>query len=215
MNKTEFRPPFSVRLSKHAELCKAVLLFGAGYIFCYLFLLDYSQEGMNIFYRWSTTSYSQFAHPVLFGIWCILCAFAFFLNLDFLRRKYECPQKSLAVLQYLGFAFLMVTMLVPTHHAPHETLRHYLNYYVHLFSAMFYVLMNMACMMGIFFVRKKKDKRFKYWFSGSFVFIAVVTPLVIFRLCGFIETVPTLICMTVMYILNFTKLMDIPSEKTV
>lgn len=211
MNKAEFRPPFSIPLSKHTELCRGILLFGAGYILCYMFLLDYSQEGMNIFYRWSTTSYSQFEHPVLFGLWCLLCAFSFFLNLERLRRKYECPQKILAFLQYAGFAFLMVTMLIPTHHAPHETLRHYLSYYTHLFSAMFYALTNMSCLLGIFYVRMKTDRRFKYWFSGSLVFIVVVAAFFAVRLCGFIETVPTLICMAVMYLLNDTPLMDIPS----
>ena len=97
MKKT--RLPFGIRAARNAELNKGVLLIAFGYVFCYLFMLDYSVEGMGIFYRWSTTSYSQFQHPVLYAIWVILCGSAFFLNIGYLRGKYGATQRWLSVLQ--------------------------------------------------------------------------------------------------------------------
>lgn len=210
MEKTKL--PFGIRAARNAELNKGLLLIAFGYAFCYLFMLDYSAEGMNIFYRWSTTSYSQFQHPVLFAIWVVLCSTAFFLNIGFLRGKYGAAQKWLSVVQYAGYAFLILAMFVPTHHEPHITLSHYLHYYVHLLGAMGFALLNLACVLGVFGYQMKTDKRFKYWFWGGIVFILTVGPLFAVKLCGFIETAPMLFMMAVIYVLNYTKLMDSKTE---
>lgn len=210
MEKTKL--PFSIRIAKNADLNKGLLLVAFGYIFCYLFMLDYSVEGMNIFYRWSTTSISQFQHPALFAIWCVLCSSAFFLNIGYLRGKYDATQKWLSVLQYAGYFLLIFMMFVPTHRAPHFTFSHYLHYYVHLLCGLFFALSNMICVLGILGYRMKTDKRFKYWFWGGIVFTLTVGPLFAVKLCGFIETAPTLLMMVVLYILNYTELMDDKTE---
>lgn len=200
--------PLGIRLARNAELNKAFLLIAFGYAFCYLFMLDYSVEGMSVFYRWSTTSYSQFRHPALFAIWVILCSSAFFLNIGYLRGKYDAPQKWLSALQYLGYFFLILAMFIPTHRAPHITLSHYLHYYVHLFSAMFFALLNIICVLGVLGYKIKTDKRFKYWLWGGIAFVLTVGPLFAIKLCGFVETAPMLFMMVVLYVLNYTKLMD-------
>lgn len=210
MQKTKL--PFGIRAAKYAELNKGILLVAFGYVFCYLFLLDYSEEGMNIFYRWSTTSYSQFQHPVLFAIWVLLTSTACFLNIGYLRGKHGTPQKWLSVLQYVGFVLLIIVIFVPTHHAPHVTMGHYLHYYVHLLCAMGFALFNIACLLGIFGYQMKTDKRFRYWFWGLLLFTLTVGPLFAVKLCGFIETAPILLMMAVLYILNYTKLMDKKAE---
>lgn len=212
-NQNPSKIPYSINLSKNVELCKGILLFTAGYIFCYMFLLDYvTYPNNNIFFRWSTTSFSQFKHPVLFFIWCFLCASSFFLNLEHLRRKYNATPKILGVLQYLGVLFLLITFLVPTHIAPHETLTHYLKYYIHLFSAMFYALSNMGCFIGVVILQMKRNKCFKILFYVMIVYIVVVAAFFAIHLCGFIETVPTLMIMAALYILNFTTIMDPKSD---
>ncbi len=200
--------PLGIRLARNAELNKGVLLVAFGYAFCYLFMIDYCTAGMNIFYRWSTTSYSQFQHPALFAIWVILCSSAFFLNIGYLRGKYGAPQKWLSALQYMGFFFMILALLVPTHRAPHITLSDYLHYYVHLFGALFFALFNMICVFGVFGYKMKKDKRFKYWLWGGIVFTLAVGPLFAVKLSGFVETAPMLFMMAVLYVLNYTKLMD-------
>ncbi|HOO26576.1 MAG TPA: hypothetical protein PKW24_08185 [Clostridiales bacterium] len=200
--------PFSIRVAKNVELNKGLLLVAFGYAFCYMFMLDYCVEGMNIFYRWSTVSYSQFKHPVLFAIWIILCSLAFFLNIGYMRAKYKAPQKWISVLQYLGYFLLLLSMFVPTHRAPHETAGEYLRYYVHLFSALFFALADMACILGVFAYRREKDQRFKYWLYGGIAFSLSVAPLFIFKLSGFVENFPLLTMMVVLYILNYTKLME-------
>lgn len=206
MEKTKL--PFGIRAARYTELNKGFLLIAFGYVFCYLFMLDYSVEGMSIFYRWSTTSYSQFQHPALFAVWVLLCSSAVFLNIGYLRGKYGAPQKWLSVLQYAGYSFLILSMLVPTHRAPHITLSHYLYYYVHLLGAMGFALSNIVCILGVFGYKMKTDKRFKYWFWGGIAFVLAVGPLFAVKLCGFIESAPMLFMMAVLYVLNYTKLMD-------
>jgi len=206
MEKTKL--PLSIRAAKYAELNKALLLVAFGYVFCYLFMLDYSVEGMSIFYRWSTTSYSQFQHPALFAVWVILCSSAVFLNIGYLRGKYGAPQKWLSIMQYMGCFFLILGMFVPTHHEPHITLGHYLHYYIHLLGAMGFALSNLVCVLGVFGYNIKKDKRFKYWLWGGIVFILCVAPFFAVKLCGFVESAPLLFMMAVIYVLNYTKLMD-------
>ena len=206
MKKTKL--PFSIRVSRNAELNKVVLWVAFGYVFCYLFLLDYSVAGMSIFYRWSTTSYSQFQHPVLYARWVLLCGSAFFSNIGYLRGKYGATQRWLSVLQYAGSVFLISAMIVPTHHEPHITLNHYLHYYVHLLGAIGFALSNLVCVLGVFGYKMKTDKRFKYWFWGGIFFTLTVSPLFAVMLCGFIEAAPVLLMMAVIYVLNYTKLMD-------
>ncbi len=200
--------PFSIHISRNAELNKGLMLIAFGYVFCYLFMIDYSVEEMNVFYRWSTTSYSQFLHPALFSIWVILCSSVFFLNVGYLRGRYGGTQKGLSALQYFGFFLLVLMMFFPTHRAPRTTLNHYLYYYVHLFSAAFYAVSNMTCILGLFAYKKKTDKRFTYWLWGGIIFSVLVGLLFVVKICGFVETVPTLLMMAVLYVLNYTKLME-------
>lgn len=206
MEKTKL--PLSIRVTRNAELNKALLLVAFGYVLCYLFMLDYSVEGMSIFYRWSTTSYSQFQHPVLYAIWVILCGSAFFLNIGYLRGKYGAAQRWLSVLHYAGYAFLLLAMIIPTHHEPHLTLNHYLHYYVHLLGAMGFALSNLVCVLGVFGFRMKTDKRFKYWFWGCILFSLIIGPFFAVKLCGFVESAPLLFMMAIIYVFNYTKLMD-------
>ena len=137
------------------------------------------------------------------------------LLISHLRGKHGAAQKWLSVLQYAGYWFLILALLVPTHLAPHITLKHYLSYYVHLAGAMGFALFNMACVIGVFGYAMKADKRFKYWLWGGIVLTLTLGPLFAVKLCGFIETAPTLFMMAVLYVLNYTKLMDEKHKETV
>ncbi|MCL2508661.1 MAG: hypothetical protein FWF05_05750 [Oscillospiraceae bacterium] len=211
MKKTEAvreKKQYLLKLSENAELCKGVLLVCAGYIFCYMFMLDYSDPEMNIFHRWSTTSRTMFAHPVLFIIWGILCALTFFLNLDYLRRRYGLGHmKSLAILQYIGLISLVLTFTVPVPSTfpPYEVFFDEFRFRLHQLTSALYGVVNVVCLFLIIAKNAREDKRFKKFFWGAIVYMILLVAGIILMLSGFMETAPTLVAMAVIYVLNFTK----------
>jgi len=194
--------PALLPLSKSEEVCKVLLTVTFGYIFCFLFLMDYTNPEMNIFYRWSTTSQSALRHPILFAIYGMLMLISFLVNLDYLRRRYEVSSKIVAVLQYLGSLGMLVTLFVKT--SQEKDLKGIVMYEVHQKAAIVFGAASAFCLFGVILLLYKKSKRFLPFVIGGIIFIVTVIPAFIFKLCGFVETAPTMIAMVVLYFLNFS-----------
>jgi len=196
------KSPALLPLSKSEEFCKVLLTVTFGFVFCFLFLMDYTNPEMNIFYRWSTTSQSALRHPVLFAIYGTLMLVSFTVNLDYLRRRYAVSSKTVAVLQYLGALGMLVTLFVKT--SQEKDLRGIIMYEVHQKAAIVFGAANAFCLFGVILLQYKKSKHFLPFVIGGCIFIAVVIPAFIFKLCGFTETAPTMLAMMVLYFLNFS-----------
>ncbi|MCL2513468.1 MAG: hypothetical protein FWF08_06165 [Oscillospiraceae bacterium] len=193
---------------KKTELVKGVLLVASGYVFCYMFMLDYSIEGMNVFARNSTTSITFFNHPYLYMLWMTLCISAFYLNLSYMRRRYEAGQKTLAVLQYTAAFGLVGSTVIPTHVPPHETFSHYFRFYAHMGSTVVAIFSGVFCIVFLFYFKMKDDASFKIWFHGGIAFVVVfIAATVIIGVCSFLETVLVISVMAVLYAINYTDLL--------
>lgn len=198
--------PLLMPLSRYPEFCKAILLVAFGYCFCFLFLMDYADPLMNIFYRWSTTSQTALRHPVLFAIYALLLAFSFFFNLDYTRRRYNCGSKTVAVLQYIGLVGMLLVLFVKTSHT------NMIMYQIHHKSTIVFAVGNAFSLFLFIALQMRHNRRFRPWFIGGVMFVLVVIPAFILRLSGFVETVPILIAMVALYIINYTNILN-PSQE--
>ena len=189
------------RLFGMAEFCKVILILACGYSFCFLFFMDQSIEGMNVFHRESTTSVSGLQHPVLYGIYLALIGFSLFLNIGHLSRRYQLRSKLVTVCQYVGLFALVAVALFKTNPE-----RSGMSFYIHLAASILYAVGNG---FGAFFFTafaKKRYPGFRPFFYGGIIFIVGTVTGFIIRLCGFMETVPMLIVLVALYMANFTNL---------
>ena len=184
------------RLFSMTELCKALLFFACGYLFCFLFLLDYSIPDITVFHRDSTTSLSGLQHPVLYLIYLMLLGFSQFLNLGYMRRRYQCHNKLVAVCHYAGFCALIIVALIKADHPQ--------IWWIHTLFSVVYAAMNGFTILLLVAFEKKRYPRFRSFFYGGIVFTVAVATGFLIQLCGFMETVPMLIAMTTLYVINFT-----------
>ena len=193
--------PLLTPVSRYPEICKTILLLAMGYCFCFLFLLDYSNPEMNVFHRESTTSFTVYRHPILFYIYVALLTLTIFFNLDLARRRYNNNSRIVAFLQYLGFIVMCIAVCVKT---DLEGPRHV----IHLGCSIIFGVANIACLETLFFLQTRKDRRFRKFFIGGLIFIAIVLPAFIIRLSGIVETVPLLFSMFILYLVNHTKVIE-------
>ena|GEM_PF-1611995 len=191
--------PFLTPVSRCPELCKVLLLVTFGYCFGFGFVLDYSVPEMNLFYRWSTTSQIGLLHPVLFNIYAILLIAAFFVNLDYARRRYHCGSKVSLVLQYLAVLGMVVTILVQT--GP----KYSLVYFIHWISAAVFAVANAYSLMFLFIGQVKRDRRFRAWIIGGVIFTLVSIPCFALEsiMSGFVEMATMLFALAAVYGLNY------------
>jgi len=193
--------PLLTPVSLYPELCKAILLIAIGYCFCFLFLLDYSDPEMNVFHRYSTTSYTVHRHPVLFYLYVTLLMLTLFFNLDVTRRRYGSSSRLVAALQYTGLISMLIAVCIK---ADAENILGM----IHLGCSIIFGVANVICLELFFLLQMRRDRRFRKYFIGGLVFIAIIIPAFIFKLCGFVETVPLLFAMAILYLLNYTKILE-------
>ena len=195
------------KISEKTELCKGFLLVCFGYIFCYMFMLDYTVEGMNIFHRESTASGTVHEHPVLFGIWLLLCATTFFLNLDILRRKYSLGHmKTLVIMQYAGLIFLgcIYIFRLPSAYPPYEKFSDVLQFALHVASTVISFAANGILLLLVILIKFKEDKRWKPFVIIAAIFVVLVGVGFATITSVFMETVPLMFVMAILYMLNYT-----------
>jgi len=203
---------FLLPISKCGELCKALLFVCSGYMFCYMFLApNFTIENMTIFHRLSTTSRTIFDYPGLFAIWCVLCACTFLSNFDLIRRKYKLAHmKSLLILQYTGFIFLALTFAIPVPNGlpPFDSDADTMRYIIHAAMAAIYGLANAAFILIFCALRRNANPFAKKFFAGCIVFAVLTTIGMAVMPSGFMETIPQMLGMAMLYVFNFTDLME-------
>jgi len=201
------RRKYLLKISEKTELCKAFMLVTIGYMFCYMFMLDYTVEGMNIFHRESTASGTIYEHPALFGLWVFLCAGSLFLNLDVLRRRHSLGHmKLLAFLQYTGLIFFIILYFfrLPQTYPPYEELADKLQFAMHLTSTIVGAGANAITLLLVILIKFKEDKRWTPFFWIAMAYIVFIAVGFVTLTSVFMETVPLLIAMAVVYVLNYT-----------
>ena len=185
--------------------CMANLIAGFAFITWYGFLSFPEQFG-NILTD-VTASMLGLRYPAYFRIWGILASLSIFTNTLYMYRKNNYNGKAGVVVTSLGCASIFVTINVPSAGLDLVMTARCLSHWA---TALIFAFLGAAGVI-IFLFHKSMQKEKKYIFATVFFVAVLILMLVLLVTVGksaFIENLPMWVAYALLFIINFTSLLD-------
>ncbi len=185
--------------------CMINLIAGFAFITWYGFLSFPEQFG-NILTD-VTASMLGLRYPWYFKIWGILASLSIFTNTLYMYRKNNYKGKAGVVVTSLGCASIFVTINVPSAGLELVMTARCLSHWA---TALIFAFLGAAGVI-IFLFHKSGQKEKKYIFATVFFIAVLVLMLVLLVTVGksaFIENLPMWVAYALLFIINFTSLLD-------
>lgn len=197
---------FAKELTKGTTaFCMANLIAGFAFITWYGFLSFPEQFG-NILTD-VTASMLGLRYPWHFKIWGILASFSIFTNTLYMYRKNNYKGKTGVIVTSLGCASIFVTINVPSAGLELVMTARCLSHWA---TALIFAFLGAAGVI-IFLLHKSKQKDKKYIFATVFFASVLILMLILLATVGksaFIENLPMWVAYALLFIINFTSLLD-------
>lgn len=197
---------FAKELTKGTTaFCVANLIAGFAFITWYGFLSFPEQFG-NILTD-VTASMLGLRYPWHFKIWGILASLSIFTNTLYMYRKNNYKGKTGVIVTSLGCASIFVTINVPSAGLELVMTARCLSHWA---TALIFAFLGAAGVI-IFLLHKSKQKDKKYIFATVFFAAVLILMLVLLATVGksaFIENLPMWVAYALLFIINFTSLLD-------
>ena len=134
----------------------------------------------------------------LYYLWVILTMGAVYLNIGYMYRHHQFKSKAGAIMMYVSFFFLVMTIIVPHYDAGPGKV-------IHWASALLFAFLSAGAIIIFLFKMAKQSRRY----MGTLgVFIAVpvlmITLLIIYGENGAIELLPMWLACATLFLVNFT-----------
>ncbi|MBR4858877.1 MAG: hypothetical protein IKU08_06795 [Clostridia bacterium] len=185
--------------------CMANLIAGFAFITWYGFL-SFPQQFGNILTD-VTASMLGLRYPAYFRIWGILASLSIFTNTLYMYRKNNYKGKAGVVVTSVGCASIFVTINVPSAGLDLVMTARCLSHWA---TALIFAFLGAAGVI-IFLFHKSMKKEKKYIFATVFFVAVLVLMLVLLVTVGksaFIENLPMWVAYALLFIINFTSLLD-------
>ena len=185
--------------------CMANLIAGFAFITWYGFLSFPEQFG-NILTD-VTASMLGLRYPWEFKIWGILASLSIFTNTLYMYRKNNYKGKAGVVVTSLGCAAIFVTVNVPSAGLDLVMTARCLSHWA---TALIFAFLGAAGVI-IFLFHKSRQKEKKYIFATVFFVAVLILMLILLVTVGksaFIENLPMWVAYALLFIINFTSLLD-------
>lgn len=197
---------FAEKITKGTTVfCMANLIAGFAFITWYGFLSFPEQFG-NILTD-VTASMLGLRYPWHFKIWGILASLSIFTNTLYMYRKNNYKGKAGVIVTLLGCASIFVTINVPSAGLELVMTARCLSHWA---TALTFAFLGAAGVI-IFLFHKSKQKEKKYIFATVFFVAVLILMLVLLATVGksaFIENLPMWVAYALLFIINFTSLLD-------
>lgn len=185
--------------------CAANLFAGFAFITWYGFLSFPEQFG-NILTD-VTASMLGLRYPWQFKIWGVLASLSIFTNTLYMYRKNNYQGKAGVIVTSLGCASIFVTINVPSAGLELIMTARCLSHWA---TALIFAFLGAAGVI-IFLFHKCRQKEKKYIFATVFFVAVLILMLVLLVTVGksaFIENLPMWVAYALLFIINFTSLLD-------
>lgn len=185
--------------------CMANLIAGFAFITWYGFL-SFPQQFGNILTD-VTASMLGLRYPAYFRIWGILASLSIFTNTLYMYRKNNYKGKAGVVVTSVGCASIFVTINVPSAGLDLVMTARCLSHWA---TALIFAFLGAAGVI-IFLFHKSMKKEKKYIFATVFFVAVLVLMLILLVTVGksaFIENLPMWVAYALLFIINFTSLLD-------
>lgn len=185
--------------------CMANLIAGFVFITWYGFLSFPEQFG-NILTD-VTASMLGLRYPWQFKVWGILASLSIFTNTLYMYRKNNYKGKTGVIVTSLGCAAIYVTVNVPSAGLELVMTARCLSHWA---TALIFAFLGAAGVI-IFLFHKSRQKEKKYIFATVFFVAVLILMLVLLVTVGksaFIENLPMWVAYALLFIINFTSLLD-------
>lgn len=197
---------FAEKISKGTTVfCMANLIAGFAFITWYGFLSFPEQFG-NILTD-VTASMLGLRYPWQFKIWGILASLSIFTNTLYMYRKNNYKGKAGVIVTSLGCASIFVTINVPSAGLDLVMTARCLSHWA---TALIFAFLGAAGVI-IFLLHKSRKKEKKYIFATVFFVAVLILMLILLVTVGksaFIENLPMWVAYALLFIINFTSLLD-------
>lgn len=197
---------FAKELTKGTTaFCAVNLIAGFAFITWYGFLSFPEQFG-NILTD-VTASMLGLRYPWHFKIWGILASLSIFTNTLYMYRKNNYKGKTGVIVTSLGCASIFVTINVPSAGLELVMTARCLSHWA---TALIFAFLGAAGVI-IFLLHKSKQKDKKYIFATVFFAAVLILMLILLATVGksaFIENLPMWVAYALLFIINFTSLLD-------
>lgn len=134
----------------------------------------------------------------LFIVWCVLSGLALLLNVYRLYERTGYTGRLGKILLYSGLIFLVLTFLNMSKDPMYW-------YYIHVATA---ILFSVLSFFSIAFCLVSMSKRMKAYLYATSVFFALllvdIVFLIIYKQMALFESIPLVLCYTVLFFTNFT-----------
>ena len=201
---------FADKLSKATTVfCMLNLIAGCAFVTWYGFLSFPEQFG-NILTD-VTASMLGLRYPWYFRIWGVLASLSIFTNTLYMYRKNNYKGKAGVIVTTLGCAAIFVTVNVPSAGLELVMTARCLSHWA---TALIFAFLGAAGVV-IFLFHKSAQKDKKYIFATVFFVAVLLLMLVLLVTVGksaFIENLPMWVAYALLFIINFTSLLDKKSE---
>ena len=201
---------FADKLSKATTVfCMLNLIAGCAFVTWYGFLSFPEQFG-NILTD-VTASMLGLRYPWYFRIWGVLASLSIFTNTLYMYRKNNYKGKAGVIVTTLGCASIFVTVNVPSAGLELVMTARCLSHWA---TALIFAFLGAAGVV-IFLFHKSAQKDKKYIFATVFFVAVLLLMLVLLVTVGksaFIENLPMWVAYALLFIINFTSLLDKKSE---
>ena len=197
---------FAEKISKGTTaFCMANLIAGFAFITWYGFLSFPEQFG-NILTD-VTASMLGLRYPWYFRFWGILASLSIFTNTLYMYRKNNYKGKTGVIVTSIGCAAIFVTINVPSAGLDLVMTARCLSHWA---TALIFAFLGAAGVI-IFLFHKSKQKEKKYIFATVFFIAVLILMLILLVTVGksaFIENLPMWVAYALLFIINFTSLLD-------
>ena len=197
---------FAEKITKGTTVfCIINLIAGFAFITWYGFLSFPEQFG-NILTD-VTASMLGLRYPWYFKIWGILASLSIFTNTLYMYRKNNYKGKTGVIVTSLGCAAIFVTINVPSAGLDLVMTARCLSHWA---TALIFAFLGAAGVI-IFLFHKSKQKEKKYIFATVFFIAVLILMLILLVTVGksaFIENLPMWVAYGLLFIINFTSLLD-------
>ncbi len=201
---------FADKLAKGTTVfCMLNLIAGCAFVTWYGFLSFPEQFG-NILTD-VTASMLGLRYPWYFRIWGVLASLSIFTNTLYMYRKNNYKGKAGVIVTTLGCAAIFVTINVPSAGLELVMTARCLSHWA---TALIFAFLGAAGVV-IFLFHKSAQKDKKYIFATVFFVAVLLLMLVLLVTVGksaFIENLPMWVAYALLFIINFTSLLDKKSD---
>lgn len=202
---------FAEKLTKATTVfCALNLIAGFAFITWYGFLSFPEQFG-NILTD-VTASMLGLRYPWYFRIWGVLASLSIFTNTLYMYRKNNYKGKAGVIVTSIGCAAIFVTINVPSAGMELVMTARCL---AHWSTALIFAFLGAAGVI-IFLFHKSKQKEKKYIVATVFFVFVLALMLVLLVTVGksaFIENLPMWVAYALLFVINFTNLLDKKAEE--